>query len=326
MPFHPTFRIAIPGGLRKRIRSMLSSDRPDLVHVQSQFTISRTVVRVARDLGIPVVATNHFMPENLVQHLPVGDRARQWLARAAWRDCERVFRGAHLVTVPTQLGARLMAANGFGLRLVPISNGVDLEVFRRSAEMEMAARSRFNLPDGPTVMYVGRLEAEKALDELLHAVAGVRQGRMLYLVIVGSGRESPKLRHLATSLGVQDIVTFLGHIDDEDVPRVLNAATVFCMPGRTELQSIATLEAMATGMPVVAANAAALPHLVEHGVNGFLYTPGDHEELAAYLARLVDSPSLRDEMATASLKAAQAHHLEHTVGTFEALYFDLVGP
>jgi glycosyltransferase involved in cell wall biosynthesis len=323
-PFHPTFRVAVPGSLRRHLKSMLESDRPDLVHVQSHFTISRAVVGVARDLQIPVVATNHFMPENLVHHLPVGDRARQRLARAAWRDCERVFRAADRVTVPTQLGAELMTASGVDLRLVPISNGVDLRVFRRSREMQVAARSKFELPDGLTVMFVGRLEPEKALHELLHAVALVRRDRTMYLVMVGAGRESLGLQRLAVSLGIRDTVRFLGRIEDEDVPRVLNAANIFCMPGRTELQSIATLEAMATGMPVVASDAGALPHLVEHGVNGFLYTAGNHEELAAYLARLVDSPDLCETMATAGLKAAQAHDLEHTVAAFEALYLDLV--
>jgi len=100
---------------------------------------------------------------------------------------------------------------------------------------------------------------------------------------------------------------------------------VFCMPGVAELQSIATLEAMAAGTPVVAADAMALPHLVRPGRNGWLYRPGDVTELSARLGALLRDPGLRRRMGAASRELVAAHDFENTLDTFESIYQRVLG-
>jgi glycosyltransferase involved in cell wall biosynthesis len=93
------------------------------------------------------------------------------------------------------------------------------------------------------------------------------------------------------------------------------------MPSTAELQSIATMEALATGLPVVGANALALPHLVHDGENGYLFEPGDIEEFAARLTDVLTMPNDKlHAFKKASLKIVEAHDINKTLSTFEALY------
>jgi glycosyltransferase involved in cell wall biosynthesis len=98
------------------------------------------------------------------------------------------------------------------------------------------------------------------------------------------------------------------------------------MPGTAELQSIATLEAMAAGLPVVAADAMALPHLVHPGRNGYLYRPGNTFELGMYLSILAGNPDRRTAMGAAGRKIAAEHSITRTLDTFERIYRTIGGP
>ena len=109
---------------------------------------------------------------------------------------------------------------------------------------------------------------------------------------VGVGSLRPSLEALTQALGFDTTVTLLGAVDDDELLVAYARADVFVMPGTAELQGIATLEAMATGLPVVAADAMALPHLVCDGVNGRLYAPGDVGRPADDLQLLLRDPPM----------------------------------
>jgi glycosyltransferase involved in cell wall biosynthesis len=105
---------------------------------------------------------------------------------------------------------------------------------------------------------------------------------------------------------------------------LLNSVDIFAMPSEAELQSIATLEAMACGRPVLAANARALPELVEHGVNGFLFRAGDVEDAAQWMARLADQRERWAVMGAASLAKVRPHSLSNTFRRYRELYRSLL--
>ena len=137
---------------------------------------------------------------------------------------------------------------------------------------------------------------------LLRAVAKLDPALQVQLDIVGGGDLLNQLRQLASELGIGDRTTFTGHVSDEQLRAALTRATVFAIPSIAELQSIATMEAMASGLPVVAANAMALPHLVHNGKNGYLFEPANVDDLAAKLTKVLtasDSDARSDEAATA---------------------------
>jgi len=126
-------------------------------------------------------------------------------------------------------------------------------------------------PGGPpTVLFVGRMDQEKRVDELVRAFAALPPELPAALEVVGDGARREEWAALAAGLGLGERVRFRGFVSEEELLAAYARAAVFVMPGVAELQSLATLEAMAAGTPVIAADAMALPHLVRPGRNGGL--------------------------------------------------------
>ncbi|MEV0645766.1 glycosyltransferase [Phytomonospora sp. NPDC050363] len=318
-------RFTVPIGLTDTVADVIDRVDPDVVHAQGHFMIGRATIRAARRAGVPVVATNHFMPDNLMHHVKIPDRLRERVAALGWRDAARVFSRADHVTTPTEIAARLFADKGFTGHVEAVSCGIDLHRFspgdagrytdRRSA------RRRLCLPDRPTVAFVGRLDEEKRLHEAVEAVAALRRSHVdVQLALTGTGPCRDALAERAAELGVAEDVRFLGFVPDADLPLVYTAADVFVMPGVAELQSIATLEAMASGLPIVAADAVALPHLVRDGDNGFLYRPGDVTELTGHLRALLGDDLARRRMGHHSRSIAAGHDHQRSLARFEEIY------
>ncbi|CAA9429190.1 MAG: Glycosyltransferase [uncultured Quadrisphaera sp.] len=322
VPGHPGFR-ATPPGVRRRVRAAVLAARPDVVHAQGHFAIGRALIRAARELGIPVVATNHFMPDNLVYYLGLPTPLERAVEAWAWKDFARVFNGADVVTAPTPFAAALAEAEGVRGPVTAVSCGMDLSRF--SPDVDPAPfRARHHLDARPTITYVGRLDAEKHVDELIRALPLVRATVDAQLVVVGTGHEHEALVALAAAQGVAEHVRFTGFVADADLPGAYAAASVAVNPGTAELQSIVTLEAMASGRPVVGADARALPLLVHEGSNGHLFTPGDVVGLAAALTHVLTDDDARASMGRQSLRLVAAHDVAATLDTFEGLYAALL--
>jgi glycosyltransferase involved in cell wall biosynthesis len=319
--FHPTFRVCLPWQVARPVGELLDGLAPDVVHIQSHFAVCRSLASAARERGIPVVATNHFMPENLLGYTPLPTTLRHTVCRLAWRDLVRVFSRAQAVTAPTPRAIQLLHDNGLDSPALPVSCGLDLDRFSQPAgEADDAAR------DGNTrVLFVGRLDEEKNADQLLRALALLSGRPDVRGEIVGDGSCRRSLERLAAELGVADRVTFHGLASDQEVLDAYARCDVFCMPGTAELQSLVTMEAMAAGKPVVAADAMALPHLVRPGHNGFLFPPGDVEALAGYLVTLLEDRELRLRMGRAGREIVAGHDLGRTLTTFEDLYLRAAG-
>jgi glycosyltransferase involved in cell wall biosynthesis len=312
-PFHPAFRVCLPWQTARPAARLLAEIAPDVVHIQSHFSVCRSLAAAAHRRGTPVVATNHFMPENLLGYAPLPARLTGAVCRLAWRDLVRVFRQAHVVTAPTPRAVQLLHDNGLTAPARPVSCGLDLARFSQPTAVPGDASLR--------VLFVGRLDAEKNVDQLLRALALLPERlRHVRAEIVGDGSRRRPLEELARSLGIRDRVTFHGLAGDQDVLDAYARCDVFCMPGTAELQSLVTMEAMAAGKPVVAADAMALPHLVRPGHNGHLFPPGDVRALAGHLTSLLDDPGTRQRMGEASREIVAGHDLGRTLSTFEDLY------
>jgi glycosyltransferase involved in cell wall biosynthesis len=311
-PLHDWLRFATPWTVQHNTRPIVDAFQPDVVHIQAHIVIGRGLVKVARARGIRVIATNHFMPDNLIEHAPPMPRKLlEWIARRAWQDAANTYRHVQEITTPTRKAADYLEA-ATGIRGVyAISCGIDASDYT-------ARRDR---PKTNRIVFVGRVTAEKNIDVLLKAMTKLSPELNATLTIVGGGDLLAKLQQSTIDLGLADRVTFAGYLSDEELRHTLTASTVFAMPSTAELQSIASLEAMASGLPIVAADAMALPHLVDQGVNGYLFRPGDADDLAAKLtAVLTQSDDDYITMRRASLRMIEPHDINRTLDTFEKLY------
>jgi len=309
-PWHASLRFCTPGRTGAAADALVEEIGPDVVHVQAHLVLGRALVGAARRRELPLVATNHFMPENVLGYLPI--LPRRWhdaASRLTWRDLSAVYSRADVITAPTPRAVELLR-DATGLAGEAVSCGVDADRFRAAAAAA---------PE-PRLLFVGRLDPEKRIDELLAALARVETRPRPVLEIVGDGDHRARLERMAADLGLSERVTFHGHVNEPELLAAYARAHIFCMPGIAELQSIATLEAMAAGKPVVAADAMALPHLVRPGENGYLYTPGDVDELAARLTELVGDATLREQMGARSRALVAPHTHRATLDRFEEIY------
>ena len=199
-----------------------------------------------------------------------------------------------------------------------ISNGIDLKKYS-PAERNDQIREKFNLPlDRPLALHVNRLSHEKRVDVLLDAAAKMTGNG--FIALVGSGPAEAELREQAERLHLADRVSFLGYVRDADLLALRRSSEVFVIPAEADLQSLATMEAMACGLPVIAANSYALPELAHHGENGYVFQPGNSDELASYLDQLLGNAPLRAQMSQKSLAIIARHDRMQVLNQWESLY------
>lgn len=304
----PDFAVCMPWEAGPACAALLEEIDPDVVHTQAHMVVGRYMVHATARSGRPLVATNHLMPENLAAHAPVPRAVGRLGYRIAWRDLGHMFGKADVVTAPTPRAVELLHSRAGLTEAFPVSCGIDASRYHRAPE-----------DDVPTVLFVGRMDQEKRVDELIRAFAALPAGSA-QLDLIGDGPERGAWTALVAELGIGDRVRFLGFVSEEDLVAAYARAAVFCMPGIAELQSLVTLEAMASSTPVVAADAMALPHLVRPGRNGWLYPPGDVAQLSARLATLITDPALRRRMGAASREIVDEHSIEATLDRFEEIY------
>jgi glycosyltransferase involved in cell wall biosynthesis len=153
------------------------------------------------------------------------------------------------------------------------------------------------------VLFVGNLEPRKQVDVLLRAVRGLRGAQ---LVAIGTGDsagaddQTTQLQQLAHELQLDDIVRFVGRVSSQDLERWYAAADVFALPSSSEAQGIVALEAMASGLPVIASAVGGLLGTIDDGRTGYLVPSGDFDALAARLAELLSNPSQRARIGMAA--------------------------
>jgi glycosyltransferase involved in cell wall biosynthesis len=315
VPTHEYFRITFPWEIKKEIGLLFDRVQPDVVHIQSHYMIGEHVLYEAVKRGIRIVATNHFMPENLNPFLPFPQWFKDIIGRISWKDMGKVMGQADVVTTPTPLAAKAMHQHAFLRKVLPLSNGID------AAAYELQPGENLERHASPTVLFVGRLAEEKHVDVLIDAIAKAPTELDIHLEIVGGGEVRQGLEAQVARLGLQHRVKFLGLATDAELRKAYLQADVFCMPGTAELQSLVTLEAMSASTPVLLADAMALPHLVHDGENGYLFTPNDSDDLSAKLVRLFTLPENElAAMGKTSREMVENHSLERTLQAFEDLY------
>ena len=316
VPTHEYFRITFPWEIKKEISLLFDRVQPDVVHIQSHYMIGEHVLYEADRRGVRIVATNHFMPENLNPFLPFPQWFKNIIGRISWKDMGKVMGRAHVVTTPTPLAAKAMHQHAFLRKVLPLSNGID------SAAYELREGEVIERHPHPTVLFAGRLAEEKHVNVLIDAVAKTPAELNVHLEIVGGGEVRAALEAQVARLGLQSRVNFRGLASDEELREAYIKADLFCMPGTAELQSLVTLEAMSASTPVLLADAMALPHLVRDGENGYLFTPNDSDDLAAKITRVLQLPA-EDlaSMGKASRCMVEPHSIQGTLQTFEDLYY-----
>jgi len=289
---YPEHRLALP--TQPRVRRELRRWRPSLIHAASPFGMGLAARAAAHALEVPFVTSYHTSWSAYSTFYRMGA-----LRGSSWRYLRWFHNGGVRTYCPTRAIERELAAHGFrGTALW--SRGVDSTVFNptfRSA----ALRERLEVGDRVLAIYVGRLGAEKQLDVALtamHAVHRIARGRVRF-AIAGDGPYGKTARELAPPETI-----FMGRLTDRALSEFYASADLFVFPSTTDTFGNVLLEAMASGLPVIAANSGPTNELLA-GHTGATFPAGDSEALARLVVELADSPERRAQFARRALGFAR---------------------
>jgi len=304
------------------VKRILDSFKPDVINVCSPYPISLCATIWAKKRHIPLVGSIHILPENVLAPF-FSSALYPTLVKYTWSYLVYFYNRVDWATVPTQTGATMYQEKGLKTPVTPISNGVNTELFKPTNKGGYL-RERFNLPSKPLVLYTGRINQEKNVDVLVKAVPSVLKKVDAHFLFCGSGGLKPEMMKLTKDLGVDANTTFIDFLDWADYPNIYTLADVFVMPAESELQSIVTLEAIASGVPPVVVNKGAVPELASAG-NGLVFEPKDSDQLAVNIVTILSDKKLRDTMKKKSLQLSEKHSMSHVGSQYESVYEKALG-
>jgi len=323
LPFRKNLRVSVT--YDREMRRILDEFQPDVVHVHTQLTVGLGMLRAAVHRKIPVVATNHVMPDNMIKNIKVLSPISKPLSYFMSEYGTMLYRGAKRIVMPTQSAIGLFNTTRIEAPAIAISNGINLDKFKPGTPND-DLYTKFRLPrNKPIITWIGRIDEEKHLHILVHALELLRwSGQDFHALMVGHGNAREGLDELIETLRLTEYVTFTGLVSDEDLVQLHQVGDVFAVPSPAELQCLAMLESMASGKPVVAVDAGALGELCLTDENGYLVRVDDSEALAQALVKLLDHPQRRKTYGKRSLAIAKRHDVKTVMPEFEKLYKQVI--
>lgn len=286
---YPEYVIGIPD---ESLVTQLKMFQPDVIHFLNPFAFGFQCFDVISrsDLSIPTVFSFHTLYGEFVKQY----RGLRPLSRLLWwltRSYHNTAMTNLTVSVPMQDELR---ERGFrNVELWPPA--VDCNLYSPSRKTyDMRCRLSGNHPESPLLLTVSRLASEKNVSFLTQVMDRLPNAR---LAIVGGGPQEEELRRQFAKYPAE----FVGYLRGEELAAAYASADAFVYASETETMGNVILEAMACGLPVVAAAAGGVPSLVQHGVDGFLYKPRCGKEAAGYVSQLMTSRTLREQMSAAAV-------------------------
>ena len=311
-PGRSEYRLAI--GIGRSARHRLAVFQPNLFHIAVPDFLGFTSLRLARRWRIPALASYHTRYETYLAYYGIGV-----FTPVSSAYLKRFFSACDLVCAPSPSMADELRANGYGSDIRVWGRSVDGVRFnpgRRSAPW----RQSLGIGDEEVVVaFVSRLVREKDLDTLVNVVHGLeRRGVSFRCLIVGDGPDRTYVE------GRLPRAIFTGALAGEGLARAYASSDIFFFPSLTETFGNVTLEAMASGLPAVCADATGSRSLVEPEVSGFLARPKNTDEFVGYIERLVGSKDLRRQMGAAGLARSSTYTRAKAYGQLRSAYDELL--
>ncbi|HEX7039684.1 MAG TPA: glycosyltransferase [Trueperaceae bacterium] len=291
-PWYPELFLGLP---RPRLGRELDRFEPDIVHVVNPVVLGLWGTAIAKQRNLPLLASYHTDLTQYARHLKL-----PMLSRPGARFLRDVHNQAHVNLVTSR--PMMESARGLGIERVRLwPKAVDTDLFRpERATREMRERLTGGHPDAPLLVCVSRLSFEKRIDWLYAPVTQIPGVR---LALIGSGPAEAELRQRFAGTNT----VFTGYMAGTELAAAYASADVFVFPSDTETLGFVAMEAMASGVPAVGARAGGIPDVIEHEVNGLLFTPLDLGDLTRQVRRLLGDRELRRRLGERARRDMERH-------------------
>ena len=306
LPGRPEYRLAL--GMAGHVKRQLLDFQPDIVHIAVPDLLGHAALALAQKHRIPAVASYHTRYETYLKHYWYTAPLEGWLKRVL----RRFYGACREVYVPSDSARDALLADGLRDNFKPWPRGIDTRRFapeKRSA----AWRARYGIgADELVVLHVSRLVREKRLDTLTGALSRITVPHRVVIVGDGPDRDYTQ-RELPHAI-------FAGFLSGEDLAEAYASSDIFVFPSDSESFGNVTLEAMASGLPCVCADATGSRSLVVAGETGFLAPADDAQGCAAHIITLASDPALRATLGRAARARALGFSWEETLARMLGYY------
>ena len=311
LPLYPELKLALPSVGTKEI---IAKFDPDLIHVVNPAVLGLGGIYYAKKLNLPLVASYHTHLPQYLHHYGLGA-----IEGVFWEFLKATHNQAQLnLCTSTAMVNELV---NHGIKNVDLwQRGVDTEMFRPSlASKQMRSRLSEGNPDSPLLLYVGRVSAEKQIDQIKPVLEAIPEVR---LAIVGDGpnREALQAHFAGTN------TNFVGYLQGLELASAYASADAFVFPSRTETLGLVLLEAMAAGCPVVAANSGGIPDIVTDGENGYLFEVDDPDGAITATKKLLEAKTTREQLRVKARQEAERWGWAAATKHLQSYYRSVVKP
>jgi glycogen(starch) synthase len=299
---------------------LLLKENPDIIHAHGyQVSTTDAALIASKIKKAPLVLTLHGFPRGFGN--PAHRAHFNLIGKEALKKAKRIISVSHMV-------AREFKAIGVPEeKIAIIPNGIDLEEYKQ-LPMGTPFRKRLDIKENEKiVLTIGRLEKIKGFQYLIKALPSIIQEiGSTKLVIAGPDfNYGGKLKKLTEETNVQEHVIFYGPINGKEKFEAFSAANIVAVPSLYEGFGMLLLEAMAAGKPLVATNTGAAPEIIQNGKNGILASPGNVEDLAGKIIKLLSDDQLMYLIGQESRKTVEAFNWEKVSEQIHKLYIECLG-
>lgn len=289
-----------------------------IAFIISRLTHRKCLIRINEDTLIPLIyflrSSNNFLLKKLFI---------QNFASKFYRKFESLFLN-HVDWIITHGPMDYQKIKKFTNRITFVPLWVDTEKFTRFDQAErLKIKSKFNIPQNTKViLFVGRLHPEKGIKTLFESIKLIADNVQV-LMVYSYSQYKAEFIHLANKLGISEKITFLGYINNEELPKLYNIADVYVLPSLREQWSNSIMESMSCKTPVIATNVGGNPYLIVDNETGFLVPPNNPYILAKKIQLVLENSSLSNRLTENGLIEAKKYDKE-TIGESYKKVFNLL--
>ena len=311
IPRYPELKLGLPS--KKTLVKTWTLRRPDVVHIATEGPLGWSALQAAKVLKLPVTSDFRTNFQSYSKHYGVG-----WLRKPIVAYLRKFHNATACTMVPTRELMRTLSQNGFA-NLKVVSRGVDTKLFNIS-KRDTSLRSSWGATDDTKVLIsVGRMAPEKNLDQVLKTYEALKStGQAFKLVMVGDGPLKEQFQKRYPE------IIFPGMLSQTNLATYYASSDLFIFPSQTETFGNVTLEALASGIPVLAFDCAAARDWVQTGVNGWLIAENNPEGFAAQAVTIFNSKDLLDQITQSTRQQVVHLDWDQIAEQVESVFWDAI--
>ena len=296
---------------------------PDIVHIQTEFSIHKIAKKIVKKCKCPYVTTCHTFWEDYTSYLIPSKKIGKAIARKVVKHANK---GSKAIIIPTEKMRGILDGYGIKIDQYAIPTGIDLSRFQKkySQNEKDALKEKLNIPKKAKILIsLGRVAKEKNIDELVEFLPSlVKKDKDIILIIAGDGPYKKNIEDKVKELKMEDYVRFTGMVEPKNTYKYYGLGDVFVCSSTSETQGITYIEAQACGTPLICRYDKCLDNVLFDGENGYFFK--NEKEYVDKVLKVLDDSKLRNNMKKKSLKLIDNFSKEKFGDKVEELYINVI--